>query len=103
MPYRRAESDDPMLLVGVELDTGPESVVDMAYTFAEELAQMGYDERGILGIFENPTYRGPRGAYEQLGAGAVGRIGSECVAVFGRFRVAVQEPQRLVQLRRVKR
>lgn len=102
MPYRHAEADDPMVLVGVELDASSSATVDMAYAFAEELVRMGYDERRLLAVFRNPVYRAPHGAYCQLGAEAIERIVAECLEVFGRFRRVVVEPDTLIPLRKAR-
>lgn len=53
--------DDPMTLVGVDLEEGPDdqALTDMAWCFVEEYARMGWSGERILRLFRNPFYRGP--------------------------------------------
>ena len=55
------EPEDPMVLVGVGLERGPDdqALTEMAWCFAEEYARMGWSGERILRLFRNPFYRGP--------------------------------------------
>ncbi len=86
------EPDDPMELVGVSLPADEESIKEMAYTFAEEFAQLGYGEQRLLKIFRSPSYAAAHQAWLALGEDEVQRIVKECVAVFGSVRFVVQVP-----------
>jgi hypothetical protein len=86
MPYSDPDPTDPTQLVGVLLPGGPETMREMAYTFAEEFARMGYGQEQILRLFRTPFYAGAHGAYRFLGAGETAAIVAECVAVWGRLR-----------------
>jgi hypothetical protein len=86
MPYDDPDPQDPMLLVGVGLEAGPEAQRDMAYAFAEEFARLGYDGRQILALFMNPFYAGAHGACRELGREEVQSIIAETTAVWGRVR-----------------
>ncbi len=82
MPHDKYEPDDPMMLVGVGLPGGPESSRDMAYTFAEEFARMGYGEQDLLRLFQDPFYQSAHSAFELLGEKAIIEIVGECVGVW---------------------
>ena len=91
MPYGEPEAGDPFEFVGVGLPSGPEAVSDMAYTFAEEFARLGYSEQALMALFINPYYRAAHGAYETLGKEKVRQIVKECVGVWGRVRYVDRE------------
>ncbi len=61
MAMKRLEPEDPMALVGVRLQQGPndQALVEMARCFVEEYARMGWSGERILRLFRNPFYRGP--------------------------------------------
>ena len=61
MTTKPLEPDDPMALVGVGLERGPddEALTEMARCFVEEFARMGWSGERILRLFRNPFYRGP--------------------------------------------
>jgi hypothetical protein len=93
MPYGDPAPDDPDVLVGVALpDSGPEAVREMAYTFAEEFAALGFSAERLLGLFSRPFYAGPHRAYRILGEVEIRRIVAECVEAFGARRIRVEEP-----------
>ncbi len=92
---KRPESDDPMELVGVALPADEEAMREMAYTFAEEFAQLGYGEERLLKLFRSPSYAAAHQAWLALGDDQVLRIVRECVAVFGSVRFVVRGPRRL--------
>ncbi len=95
MPHGRPDPADPNILVGVHLPADEDALVEMAYTFAEEFAALGHDQDRILRMFKNPRFGGPHAAYRALGEGAVQGIVAECVRVFGRNRVVVQDVERI--------
>jgi hypothetical protein len=92
MPYDHPEPDDPQMLVGVLLPGDEHTTREMAYTFAEEFARMGYPCEQLLALFRNPYYGGVHGAYVTLGDDAIRAIVEECVAWFGPRRRAAREP-----------
>jgi len=66
---KRFESDDPLEMVGVFLPTAPEvdATGEMARTFVEEFALMGFPAQRILRLFQNPFYAGAHLIYRQRG------------------------------------
>ena len=93
MPYDDPDPQDPMLLVGVGLEAGPEAQRDMAYAFAEEFARLGYNDSQILALFINPFYAGAHGACRELGRDQVQSIIAETVAVWGRMRLVDRDAE----------
>jgi len=91
VPYKETEADDPMELVGVVLPAEADAVRDMAYAFAEEFARMGYERAHLLSLFQNPFYAGAHGAYRALGDTEILTIIDECLNVWGRSKITVQE------------
>ncbi len=61
MATKSAESDDPMVLVGVGMDGGPDdqALAEMAQSFVEEFARMGWTGEQILRMFRSPHFRAP--------------------------------------------
>ena len=106
MPYRDPEPDDPHELVGVSVPADRESMREMAATFAEEFAALGYDESHLLNLFRQPFYAGAHLAYQALGEVEIHRIVGESLAVWGHCRIVVSDaagaeaegPKQLVQL-----
>jgi len=91
MPFRDPDPTDPNMLVGVVLPADAEATRDMAYVFAEEFARLGYDRGQLLGLFKTPFYGGAHGAYQQLGETEILSIIDECLAVWGRNRIKIQD------------
>ena len=91
MPYKDPDPSDPNVLVGVVLPAEAETMQEMAYAFAEEFARMGYSKTLLLSVFKNPFYAAAHGIYQTLGEAAVQMIINECVRVWGRSRITVQE------------
>ncbi|MCP3963987.1 MAG: hypothetical protein GY719_39645 [bacterium] len=89
-PPVQPRSDDPMELVGVSLPADEESVREMAYTFAEEFAQLGYGEERLLKLFRTPYYAGAHQAWLALGEDEIHRIVKESLAAFGGVRFVVR-------------
>ena len=91
MPYGEPEAGDPFEIVGVGLPGSAESESDMAYTFAEEFARLGYSEQTLMALFINPHYRAAHGSYLALGKEKILEIIKECVGVWGRVRYVDRE------------
>jgi hypothetical protein len=91
MPYDDPDPQDPMMLVGVEFPADREAQIEMAYAFAEEFARLGYSERQILSLFQEPFYAGANGTYEALGNERVEAIIRESVGAWGRMRLVDQD------------
>ena len=91
MPYKEPDPTDPNMLVGVLLPAGAEATRDMAYVFAEEFTRLGYTREQLLWLFKNPFYGGAHGAYQALGETEILAIVDECVNVWGRARITVQD------------
>jgi hypothetical protein len=94
MPYRDPEPDDPHELVGVSVPADRESMREMAATFAEEFAALGYDETHLLNLFRQPFYAGAHRAYQALGEVKIHHIVRESLAVWGHCRVVVRDAAR---------
>jgi hypothetical protein len=54
---------------------------------------MGYDREQLLRLFKNPYYAGAHGAYRDLGEQAIAEIIEECVDIWGRNTIVVQDVQ----------
>src|SRR3989304_3097011 len=93
MPYNDPDPSDPNVLVGVVLPADAEAMREMAYVFAEEFVRMGYDKRQLLSVFQNPYYAGAHGAYRTLGETEIITTIDECINVWGRSKITVQEVQ----------
>ena len=91
MAWKEAEAGDPLERVAVSLPADGESVREMAATFAEEFAAMGFGEQRLLRLFRSPRYAGAHHAWRILGDEEVRRIVAESVAVFGSVRFVVRE------------
>ncbi len=93
MPFKDPDPTDPNVLVGVMLPADGEAMRDMAYVFAEEFARLGYTREQLLSLFKNPFYGGAHGAYRTLGENETLAIVDECIAVWGKIEVRVQDVQ----------
>ena len=91
MPYKDPDPTDPNMLVGVMLPADAEATRDMAYVFAEEFARLGYTREQLLSLFKNPFFGGAYGAYRQLGEQETLTIIDECLNIWGRFQVTIQD------------
>ena len=87
MPYGDPDPSDPSILVGVTLPGGAAAMRAMAEVFADEFARLGYDERGIFALFENPFYAGAHAALGALGVPATLCIIRDAAARWPRVRV----------------
>ncbi|MHC4990238.1 MAG: hypothetical protein ACYTGC_04590 [Planctomycetota bacterium] len=86
MPHREPDPADPSMLVGTAVECSSEELNEMAASFASELAQMGHDHDGILGLFRHPSYAGPNLAWSALGERRIREIVEESVAFWSRLR-----------------
>jgi hypothetical protein len=93
MPYKDPDPTDPNVLVGVMIPAEEDTMREMAYAFADEFMQMGYDAARLLAVFKNPFYAGARGAYQALGEEAVRKIIDECVAAWGNIRFSILDSE----------
>jgi len=80
---KQLESDDPYTLVGVVVPetAGHDSTAEMARTFVEEFALMGYSPGLILRLFKRPFYLGAHMIYRQRGEEFVRSIIAETLIV----------------------
>jgi hypothetical protein len=92
MPYGEPHPEDPHELRGVTVPGDAESMREMAYTFAEEFAALGFDQERLLRIFRLPGYAGAHRAYRALGEIEIQRIVRESLELWGRCRIVVREP-----------
>jgi hypothetical protein len=83
MPYGDPEPDDPHLLVGVSLPGDEASTREMAASFADEFAQMGFNRESLLRLFSNPFYAGAHAARQLLGDAEITCIVMESLRVYG--------------------
>lgn len=83
MPYDEPDATDPTELIAVALPGDREAVRDMAWTFAEEFARMGFGVPRILALFRTPFYGGAHQAWRVLGAAEIEAIVTECTAAWG--------------------
>ncbi len=84
MPKNTSDPSDPMELVGVALPTSSDALDEMGRTFAEEYLRMGNSPEYVLGLFEDPFYRGPNQVYTVRGAQAVRAMIEEVARKWGR-------------------
>ncbi|HEX9664064.1 MAG TPA: hypothetical protein VGB27_17380 [Candidatus Binatia bacterium] len=91
MPFKDPDPTDPNILVGVLLPADAEATREMAYVFAEEFARLGYTREQLLWLFKNPFYGGAHGAYQALGENETLLIIDECMDVWGRIYIRVQD------------
>jgi len=68
--------EGPMEIVGVVLDRPIDrrGLDDMARTFVEEYALMGWPAKRILTLFRQPFYGGAHDAYEALGEARIAEL-----------------------------
>jgi hypothetical protein len=93
MNLKRPEADDPMMLVGVSVPVDRDSVREMAATFAEEFAALGYGEDRLLNLFREPFYSGAHRAYQVLGEVEIRRIVREARGFWGGHRVTIRDAE----------
>ena len=93
MPFKDPDPTDPNILVGVMLPAQAEATHEMAYVFAEEFARFGYSREQLLWLFKNPFYSGAHGAYRALGENETLSIIDECLNVWGRSKITIQDVQ----------
>jgi hypothetical protein len=91
MPYDDHSADDPMVLVGTEVAADSQTDLEMAYTFAEEFARLGFDEKRLLRIFTSPSYAGAHRLLQALGEEPIRDVIREVLNTWGRFRPTVHD------------
>jgi hypothetical protein len=84
MPYEDPDDEDPMELMGVEIESSVDNVLDMVACFAEEYARMGFTSTQIMALFRNPAYPPAHGALQQVGEVKVRQLISEAMFIYGR-------------------
>ena len=94
MPRGEPDPSDPNVLIGVCLPAEQESLEEMARSFAEEFASLGYDEERLMEIFRRPHYAGAHQAYRVLGESVVRRLVRESLEIWGRYRVKVVDKEK---------
>jgi len=83
MTEKKAEQDDPLEIIGVELPNQTEDQLrDMALCMAEEFAREGWDEEKLLAMFKNPFYQGPYLAWKQKGDEFVKSVIKDALAMW---------------------
>ncbi len=94
MPYDDPDPQDPNVLVGVSVPA-PGGVAhamrEMAYTFAEEFAALGYDEQRLSSLFQRPFYAGAHQAFQVLGEAEIRKIIQESLSAWGGYRIVVRD------------
>ncbi len=91
MRRRTAGPADPMMRVGHAVPCEARDVEAMAEAFAEELAQIGFDEARVLRIFRHPFYGGPHLAWRVLGEERLREIVARAVGPWRAMRVRVED------------
>jgi hypothetical protein len=64
---KRFESEDPFETVAVAIATVEDTTDEMARTFVEEFALLGFNAERVLSLFRNPFYAGAHMIYERRG------------------------------------
>ena len=84
MLEKHFEDDDPYALVGqgFPCPEGFDAISEMARSFVEEYALLGFPPNQIFRLFTNPYYQGPHGVYVARGEAYVHGLVTE---VFGKF------------------
>jgi len=81
LAHKFFEEDDPFELVGVELSgsfpTGVDPLEEMARTFIDEYARIGWNRGQLLKLFQDPFYQGPHMIYKAKGELFIQRLIAE--------------------------
>lgn len=64
---KELEQEDPYEMVAIAVSTGEDTTGEMARTFVEEFALMGFPPQRVMQLFKNPFYAGAHMVYEQRG------------------------------------
>ena len=91
---KHLDGEDPFELVAVYIPTTYDAQAEMARTFIEEFALMGWPRARIMRMFQIPRFAGPHSVYEERGEAFVRGLVDE---VFGgaESKVRVIEEQEL--------
>jgi hypothetical protein len=75
-PLRDPDAEDPLEIVGVVFDRPIDGAAheEMARTFVEEYALMGWSARRLLDMFRRPFYAGAHDAYERMGEARIAQL-----------------------------
>ncbi len=99
MPYSDPHPSDPHSLVGVEVPASQEAHLDMAYVIAEEFARLGFNQRRLMHLFQNPFYQSAHQALTIVGEETIESIIREALEIWGRCQLVDQDSAApLVQL-----
>lgn len=78
MATKSFEENDPLELIGVELSgifpTEVDSLEEMARTFIDEYARIGWNREELLKMFRDPFYQGPHAIYRAKGEPFIQRL-----------------------------
>ncbi len=81
MEHKPFEEDDPLELIGVEVSgpfaTEDDGLEEMARTFIDEYARMGWNREQLLKLFRDPFYQGPHAIYQATGEAFIQRLIAE--------------------------
>lgn len=90
---KQPEPDDPMALVGVRLEEDPDerAMDEMARSFVDEYARLGWSGERILRLFRNPFFRVPHQIYEVRGEEYVRSLVAAVEETRARVRQALEE------------
>ena len=61
------QPDDPFEMVAVTVSTAEDTTEEMARTFVEEFALMGFTAGRVMRLFKNPYYAGAHMVYQSRG------------------------------------
>ncbi len=83
MNSKECEPDDPLEMIGVQLNGQSEAQLrDMALCFAEEFIRQGFNKEKLLQVFKNPFYQGPYLVFQQKGEDFVRSVINEALAMW---------------------
>jgi len=75
MTQKPFEEDDPLELVAVgPFATEEDCLEDMARTFIDEYARLGWNRERLLALFRDPFYQGPHAIYQVKGEAFVQQL-----------------------------
>ncbi|MBI4437090.1 MAG: hypothetical protein HY590_06750 [Candidatus Omnitrophica bacterium] len=68
MAHKHFEEDDPFELIAAgPFGIGEDALEEMARTFIDEYARMGWNREQLLKLFQDPFYQGPHRIYQVKG------------------------------------
>ena len=88
MAHKAFEADDPLELIGVEVRgpfaTESDCLEEMARTFVDEYARIGWNREQLSTLFRDPFYQGPHAIYQARGEAFVQQLIAERVPEYRR-------------------